>query len=261
MAESHGIVAIHTNFETLAFRRTTVLENSQLQEIWLEQTASTMEICRQHALVGKWALVVTKIQTQGRGTKGRVWVCEPGNLFFTLGIPKEVFPIEKSAYVPILTGLVLKKALGHFIPLSELQRVRIKWPNDILIDDRKASGVLIENSSHHYLVGVGMNIDSAPLITDGGRKSACFLELGLTSLEIPLLAKTIASLYQQHSPDVLEPNRLIEEWRRNAAWDLPYQLRNAEKTWVYPREINSAGHLIVEFENGVQKTLIADYLD
>jgi len=109
---------------------------------------------------------VADTQTAGRGRLGRPWRSASGkSLLFSLGI---VMPRPVGA----LSGLSLAVGLGvidglRALPLSEPLRLGLKWPNDILLDDAKLGGILIETaaSTAHacaLVIGIGLNIDPPP---------------------------------------------------------------------------------------------------
>ena len=93
-------------------------------------------------------------QTAGRGRRGRVWVSQPGNLFATLLM--EAAP-RISAEIGFVAAISAVEAIRQFVPDD---RVKIKWPNDILIGGDKCGGILVEQVSDS-LVAVGVGIDLA----------------------------------------------------------------------------------------------------
>jgi len=118
-------------------------------------------------------LLVAERQTAGRGRLGRAWQSAPGDsLTFSLGLP--LAPADWS-------GLSL--AVGVSAAESLHPRVRIKWPNDLWVDDRKLAGILIETASfgaagpaRYAVVGIGVNI--APRPAEGlSTPPACLQEL------------------------------------------------------------------------------------
>jgi BirA family transcriptional regulator, biotin operon repressor / biotin---[acetyl-CoA-carboxylase] ligase len=101
-------------------------------------------------------LLVAERQTAGRGRLGRSWHSEPGDsLTFSLGLPLE--PVDWS-------GLSL--AVGASLAESLHPDVRLKWPNDLWLQDRKLAGILIETASlsgpRYAVIGVGINIAARP---------------------------------------------------------------------------------------------------
>lgn len=97
-------------------------------------------------------------QTAGRGRHGRVWLSGPGNLHITLCV---VVPETRAA-----GQLAFVAALSVFDALSELApslSFSLKWPNDILINEKKIAGTLIEaGEDNRYVVGIGINLRFSP---------------------------------------------------------------------------------------------------
>ncbi len=84
--------------------------------------------------------ITAKRQTAGRGRRGRAWSTEIGNLAATLLTFTDKPPVE-AAQVAFVAALAIADLFERYVPAN---LVRIKWPNDVLIDGLKASGILIE---------------------------------------------------------------------------------------------------------------------
>jgi BirA family biotin operon repressor/biotin-[acetyl-CoA-carboxylase] ligase len=113
-----------------------------------------------------WALA----QAGGRGRRGRAWVSPPGNVYSSLLLrPRKLMP-SQGTELSFLTAVAVAEALAGFLPAS--RHVACKWPNDILIDDAKCAGILLESLSgtdglvRWIVVGVGINVASAPAGTE-----------------------------------------------------------------------------------------------
>ena len=104
-------------------------------------------------------------QTAGRGRRGRPWVAQPGNalLFSTACVLQR--PIEGLAGLSLAVGTAVLDALAT-LPLSASARLALKWPNDVLIDDGKLAGILIETAwntpqATAVVIGNGINLHGA----------------------------------------------------------------------------------------------------
>lgn len=126
----------------------------------LEETSSTNDEVKKLCAAsptGKRFVVTAARQNAGRGRRGRSWVSLEGNLFVSFGL--EVVPADWGRMTFII-GLSLLEAVLEVAPQAD---VRLKWPNDVLLNDRKVSGILLEKAAGDYLViGVGVNIVAAP---------------------------------------------------------------------------------------------------
>ena len=109
--------------------------------------------------------IIANEQTSGRGRKNRYWVSQKGNFMGTFVLEHE---IEKQ-YIPHLsfvTSLALKKTIEDFN--SGMIDIFLKWPNDIIINDSKCAGILIEslrsdNNKEYLAIGIGVNLIKHPL--------------------------------------------------------------------------------------------------
>jgi BirA family biotin operon repressor/biotin-[acetyl-CoA-carboxylase] ligase len=114
---------------------------------------------------GYWR--VADRQTSGRGRQGREWQGGDGNFMGSTfvrvndGDP----PPQTLAFV---AGLAVFEALR---PHRDGHALRLKWPNDVLLDGRKLAGILLEAEGDAVVVGIGANLASAPRLT-GGRAAA-----------------------------------------------------------------------------------------
>jgi BirA family biotin operon repressor/biotin-[acetyl-CoA-carboxylase] ligase len=100
-------------------------------------------------------VLVAESQTAGRGRLDRVWAApaRSGLTFSVLLRPSEV-AASSWGWFPLLAGVAVAGALG---PLAELD-VRLKWPNDVLVGERKLAGILAERVEDALLLGVGINV-------------------------------------------------------------------------------------------------------
>jgi BirA family biotin operon repressor/biotin-[acetyl-CoA-carboxylase] ligase len=112
-----------------------------------------------------WALE----QTAGRGRRGRVWVSPRGNLYLSLVLRPDC-SVASAAQLGFVAALAVGDALRAMLPLTE--RVTYKWPNDVLINNRKVAGLLLESETvapeklSFIVVGVGVNLTTSPQSTE-----------------------------------------------------------------------------------------------
>jgi BirA family biotin operon repressor/biotin-[acetyl-CoA-carboxylase] ligase len=102
---------------------------------------------------GAGHVVVADEQTEGRGRFGRTWSSPVGGLYATFVVPHRPM-------LPIASGLGLLRALDRFGVKAGLE-----WPNDLVVDDKKLAGILIETAGEVALIGIGVNLVEAPLET------------------------------------------------------------------------------------------------
>lgn len=130
----------------------------------LAEVDSTNAEARRRAEAGQTGPVwiVARRQTAGRGRRGREWITQDGNLAATLLITTDL-PAAEAAQITFVAALAVADLLDVFTPSS---LVAIKWPNDVLIDGVKASGILVESGPAArglwLAIGVGVNLAQAP---------------------------------------------------------------------------------------------------
>jgi BirA family transcriptional regulator, biotin operon repressor / biotin---[acetyl-CoA-carboxylase] ligase len=128
-----------------------------------EVTGSTNRTAWDLAVAGapEWTLVGAHHQTAGRGRLGRTWEDVPGRaLLFSIVLRPTWLPTDKAGVLPLAAGIAMTEAARE---VGELE-VRCKWPNDLLVDDRKVGGILAESQAtpvriDHAIVGIGVNLD------------------------------------------------------------------------------------------------------
>ncbi len=119
-----------------------------------------LEISQQTPVI-EGTLVITDDQTAGKGQRGNRWEAEPGmNLTFSLILKPNFLAISNQFFLNIVICL----ALTDYLKEKTSHITHIKWPNDILVQEKKISGVLIENQLQgsqivHSIVGIGLNIN------------------------------------------------------------------------------------------------------
>jgi BirA family biotin operon repressor/biotin-[acetyl-CoA-carboxylase] ligase len=106
-------------------------------------------------------------QSAGRGRRGRSWSTEGGNLAATLLDVTDLPPVE-AAQVSFIAALAVCDLARRYVAPT---RVSLKWPNDLLIDGRKAAGILVESGRRPdgrlwLAVGVGVNLAHSPDLPD-----------------------------------------------------------------------------------------------
>jgi BirA family transcriptional regulator, biotin operon repressor / biotin---[acetyl-CoA-carboxylase] ligase len=117
-------------------------------------------------------------QTAGRGRNGRAWVSEPGNLYASLAVRLACAPIvlhQLSFVAAVATLAAIRRSAAADFPL------KLKWPNDILLDGAKLTGILAEstlqaNGAILAVIGIGVNLAHAP--NGLGRATTCLAAHG-----------------------------------------------------------------------------------
>ena len=166
---------------------------------YLPSTPSTNTIAQELAREGapEGTVVIADYQTHGRGRLARRWLSPPGeDLLFSVILRPSLGPAQA-----FQATLVSSLAVAHAIKRETGLEALIKWPNDIYIKGKKASGILTElGFSGGYLtyviVGIGINSNSDPSVHPEiqGRATSLRLEVGHHVARLPLLAAVLELL-------------------------------------------------------------------
>ncbi len=107
-------------------------------------------------------LFITESQTGGRGRRGRKWVSPKGNgIWMSLLFKPDIMPSQASM-LTIVAAMAVAAAIKDLLPEADC---KIKWPNDIVINERKVCGILTEMSAeleyiHYVVIGIGINVNT-----------------------------------------------------------------------------------------------------
>jgi BirA family biotin operon repressor/biotin-[acetyl-CoA-carboxylase] ligase len=192
-----------------------------------------LELSQQSPVI-EGTVVITDEQTAGKGQRGNTWEAEPfQNLTFSLILKPGFLAVNKQFYLNVMICLALRDYLKERTPAT----VYIKWPNDVLVHEKKISGILIENQLQgtlisNSIVGIGFNINQkqfkSPAATslslvagkDFDRGEELSAMLGLIEgryLQLrqgeyqPMMDQYLAALYRRHQKHVFSANGVIFE--------------------------------------------------
>ena len=126
--------------------------------ISLGQIKSTNDEARQYCIEPNQKTIVrAESQTAGRGRRGRKWASGKGNLYFSMAFE---FDLKNVGNLVMISSLSLAQVIEEYNPNA---RPSLKWPNDVLINNCKLSGILIEKGEGNYVImGIGINVATTP---------------------------------------------------------------------------------------------------
>jgi BirA family biotin operon repressor/biotin-[acetyl-CoA-carboxylase] ligase len=161
-------------------------------------------------------VVAADYQEAGRGRAGRPWKAERGkNLFFTVLLRYQDISSFPQA-LTLRTGLAVSLAIEDYAPLLS-GAVLVKWPNDIMIDSRKAAGILTETDGKIIYIGIGVNVAQDAFPGDLGAKAGSILQAvrarggpDLAADRAALLERILVRLHREISSAVPWRGRLEE---------------------------------------------------
>jgi BirA family biotin operon repressor/biotin-[acetyl-CoA-carboxylase] ligase len=201
----------------------------------------------------EWTVVVADRQTGGRGRRTRNWWSPEGNLHVSILLRPEVSPMQLQR-LPVIASLAFLTAMG-----DSGSPLKIKWPNDILLDGRKMAGILAESRSEGEkvlwaVVGFGVNMvrkeDDIPSELKGHLAFVEELDKDLEPRELAVrVTRSMKDLSGAMSGEGW--NNAMEQWSRRALLNIPYLHRDAgRETRGVPVRLDASGGLVMETEDG-----------
>ena len=198
------------------------------------------------------SVVFAEKQNEGRGRLGRRWESEKGGLYMSISLNLSL-PVTEIPKITLMSGLAVCKALEKYNP-------RIKWPNDVMINGKKVSGILCEfigeELSSKTIVGIGINVRNQ--IPEGLKDKAINLEevdKNVTITEtFKLLCTEFGRLYESFPENWEE---ILEEWkRRSDTLGRFVRIKIGNRSFSGKAvDIDSDGGLVVETANGREKII------
>ncbi|MEM8973177.1 MAG: biotin--[acetyl-CoA-carboxylase] ligase [Pseudomonadota bacterium] len=159
-------------------------------------------------------------QTTGRGRSGRSWQSLDGNLLISLLLPLDC-PPSVLHHLSLISGLALNNAIAACSADKRMSlSPRLKWPNDVLIDEAKVAGILVESSivgnRAIAIIGFGVNLQAAPQLAD--RNTTSLAAHGLTLRPEDFLTYLDAHLAKTISAwdDGRDFPRIRQSWLNNS---------------------------------------------
>ncbi len=241
-----------------------------MRRIHFPVTDSTNTAARQLAAEhpGECLLVTAATQAAGRGRQGRIWQSPLGGAWLSIAWPTRQ-PPQAYAPVSLVAAIAVRRAL---LGVVYGERLKIKWPNDVLIDDRKVVGILCEqwpseNGNPGVLViGIGVNVDfDLALLPPDLRHPPTTLSQAIgravpVDAVIDAVAEQVATALEEFEATGLNAE-LVAELRGCLAYV------GTERSWQTPRGeitgrvlgIDDAGRLLLEVDGQTQAHDIGEF--
>ena len=187
----------------------------------VEETDSTNEEAKRRARAGarEGTLIWSEKQSGGKGRQGRSWVSPPGNLYMSV-ILKPNRPPAEAAQLSFVSALAVGEALMALA--SDHTRLSYKWPNDVLLEGRKVSGILLESDGGvdghlaWLVLGIGVNVASSPrnLSFEATDLAACGADVSAADV-LSAVSEAFLTALQRWQTEGFGPIR--ERWLSRAA--------------------------------------------
>ena len=224
---------------------------------YFPEVESTMDVARNLARKGAdhLSVVIADRQIKGRGRLRRQWFSERGGLYFTT-ILRPVIAPALSFRISFSASLALIRVLRDLYSVD----AKVKWPNDILVDDKKLSGMLSEMETEADLVsyiniGMGINVNNDPLVAEPNATSLKFL-LNRDVSRIEVLNHFLNEFEKFLSH--IESEDIISKWKE-CSGTLNRGVKivtTKEQIEGVAKDVDETGALVVELSDGTVKRVI-----
>ena len=239
----------------------------RLDTVWTVGSTNTLLLERANPPVGSSEVLLAEYQTAGRGRRGRSWVAPPGgSICLSLSWMFREVPRDLGA-LGLVVGVCALRALSRV----GVERVRLKWPNDLLVDDRKLGGILIELRAESsgpacVVIGIGLNVAlGATLLEKIATMGLAPIDLAAAGLKEPARNAVAAGLISSFVGGLLEFERdglkpFVREWMEaDALRGRPVTVTAAESfAKGVARGIDLDGALLVETPQGLLRFISGD---
>ncbi len=234
------------------------------RHIALDDVQSTNTECLAKAQAGDpgnlW--ITARRQLGGRGRRGRPWVSEAGNLYASL-LLIDPAPGHALASLPLVAALAVHGAIARALPDPDAS-LKIKWPNDVLLNGGKISGILLESGMvpdgrRAVVIGCGVNVAHAP--KEAMYATATLRDAGTAVSADELFAYLCQSMARElarwdEGKNMAETRDL---WLRHATGlgkQITVNMSNASIEGIF-RDIDDTGCLILEKPDGALQSIAA----
>ncbi len=223
------------------------------------------ELARRNELASH-DVIVSHSQTAGSGKSERRWESPPGNLYFSIVLTPNVTP-DVVPQISLLSAVALCNSIERICGENNIQLViKNKWPNDVMVNDKKIAGILSESILHScngkeggivklVIVGIGINITCSPITL---RDKACSLEeFGIKISNEQMLRQFLSdfiSLYENWLSFGFTKTRNLwlsraYEFMRPVTRNVPGVIDNDDITGIFS-DIDEMGNMILSTKDG-----------
>lgn len=228
--------------------------------IYYPRVTSTMDIAREEARrnAPEGTVIIADEQTGGRGRQGRTWLSPAGNISLSVILYPEV---SRLPYLVMIASLAVVRCIQTVTGL----KVDIKWPNDVLIDGKKAGGILIENEisggkAARAIMGIGINVNIKESNVEHSALAVTSLEkeTGHT-INRPDLVKSLLAEIEQLYLQLPDGKDIFTEWREKLV-TLGKRVEVTSGAEIFEGTADSVvpnGALLIKLDDGKIITVVA----
>lgn len=230
--------------------------------IHLESVDSTNDYLKNIANgIKEGTVVISEEQTKGKGRLGRNWQSKSREgIWMSIVLKPEIVPY-KAPFITLIAGAAIVKALNNLqVP------AKIKWPNDIIINNKKVSGILTELSAeiervNYIVVGIGMNVKNLDFDKELEEKATSLYKENYYLSRVEIVLKVLYE-FEKLYKDYIENNnkeetlKICREYSAIINKDV-YIIKGDEKELVRCIDISNEGNLIVRDSNNNEQEILS----
>ena len=210
-----------------------------MKEIHLKEVDSTQNYAKNLILNNeKNFVVVSDIQTSGRGRNGHAWTSPIGGLWFSFDVNFH------SDFVTLVIGVAAMEVLKE----EYMCDLKIKWPNDLILDGKKVGGILCEKVNDEVIAGIGINTNVKDLELDTATSFLSKTKKVVNNIE--LMRKVINKCEEVSNYD---KDKIIKIFRNNMAYIGEKCFVSSIQSEAKILDITSEGKLVVETNEGIKE--------
>ncbi|SHH47942.1 biotin--[acetyl-CoA-carboxylase] ligase [Tepidibacter thalassicus] len=230
--------------------------------VYFDSIGSTNDYAKEIAKdVKEGTIIIAEEQVKGRGRMGKYWHSIKGDgIWVSIILKPDIYPYEASFITQIAGASIVKglKKLG----VDSL----IKWPNDIIINNKKVSGILTELGAeidriNYVVVGIGMNVKTIDFPENVKSMATSIRKEGYNLERIDILKEILEEFERLYSNYIENKDKTecIEICKQNSAiiGKYVYVLKGDEKRKVKCIDITENGNLVIINDNNVKEELIS----
>lgn len=211
--------------------------------------------------VPEGTVVISEEQTKGKGRLGRQWNSKSREgIWMSIILKPDIIPY-KAPFITLIAGASIVKALNNL-----KVETKIKWPNDIIINNKKVSGILTELSAeveriNYVVVGIGINVKNLDFDKELEEKATSLYKENYYLSRIDIISQVLYEFEKLYNEYIENDNRettlkICREYSAIINKDI-YVFKGDEKELVKCIDINDDGNLIVRDSNNEEKEIIS----
>jgi BirA family biotin operon repressor/biotin-[acetyl-CoA-carboxylase] ligase len=208
-------------------------------------------------------VVLAEKQTKGRGRKDRIWYSAPEiNLTFSVLLTKDKQLLKNTNMINFAASLAVAVSIEKLFQIKSI----LKWPNDVLLNHKKTSGILIESSSQgnkieRLVVGIGINVNQISFQgTFNYPPTSIRNELGRNVEREKLLAEVLNNFELLLEKIKINKNEIIEDWKSKCNMigeRISITENEIEKFGIF-YDLDEDGFLLLKTKEGIEKIHFGD---